>query len=352
MLTASQPGSALAAPLPERVVLELTPEQRSRLAPLLAAVKVDALDADAQETRRAYLGELARWTDWLEQLNVRDPIAALASDELLLSFLKERALSCRPATVLRSLAALSRLARETKMDRPTDRPVVRRWVRGFRKNSDLSQRGASPLLADQLRLVMEQFAVQPHNQTDAAWWLLGVRDRALLLFGWLGALRRRELAAIRACDVYVEHAGLRLVLPWAKGARSGAPQEVGVRRGAKPLLCPVYAWQQYKALIEHVGLHAEQPIFRQITRGGTFGEPLGDGAIARMVKKRVAAAGIDVEDFSAHSLRRGMVTEANRRGVQLLDLQRHGRWKSVRMVSTYAAQDELLGDRNPTTGLL
>lgn len=349
----SQPSSAITRHFLDSGNLTLDDDQRARLSPLLDAVHAESLEADAHETRRAYHGELRRWSDWLLELNVRDPIAALGSDELLLSYLKERALSCRPATVLRTLAALSRLARETKMDRPTDRAVVRRWVRGFRKKSDLSQDGASPLLADQLRLVIEHLSLTQRNQSHAVWWILGVRDRALLLLGWLGALRRRELAAIRLSDVHVEHGGIRLVLPWAKGASTGAPQEVGVRRGVKPLLCPVHAWLQYKEIVDaDQSVARDAPVFRQITRTGTLGEPLGDGGIARMVKKRVAAAGLDVEDFSAHSLRRGMVTEANRRGVQLLDLQRHGRWKSVRMVSTYAARDELLGDRNPTTGLL
>lgn len=344
--------TTLASPLPDVATIRLDEAQRAKLAPLLEAVKADALDADASETRRAYHGELRRWVDWLEVLGVRDPLSALGSDELLLSFLKERALGCKPSTVLRTLAALSRLAREAGIDRPTDRPVVRRWVRGFRKNSDLSQRGAAPLLADQLRTVIEHLAVPQKNQNPGAAWLLGVRDRALLLLGWLGALRRRELAALRACDVHVEHAGLRMVLPWAKGATTGTAQEVGVRRGASPLLCPVHAWEQYAHVIGCHGIDDEEPAFRQVTRGGQFGGALSDGAIARMVKKRVAAGGFDVSGFSAHSLRRGMVTEANRRGVQLLDLQRHGRWKSVRMVSTYAAQDELLGDRNPTTNLL
>ena len=127
------------------------------------------------------------------------------------------------------------------------------------------------------------------------------------MLGWLGALRRRELAALRPMDVRVEHAGLRLTLPWAKGARAGEPQQVGVRRGALPLLCPVHAWQQYREMTESHGLPEDAPAFRQVTRAGALGEPLSDGAIARMVKRRIVAAGLEEGEFSAHSLRRGMV---------------------------------------------
>ena len=52
--------------------------------------------------------------------------------------------------------------------------------------------------------------------------LRGLRDRALLLTGFAGALRRSELAAIRVEQLERTERGLRLTLPQTKGAQTDA----------------------------------------------------------------------------------------------------------------------------------
>ena len=58
------------------------------------------------------------------------------------------------------------------------------------------------------------------------------------------------------------------------------------------------------------------PIFRRIRRGDRVGEPLSPAAVRDIVKTRAAAAGL-AEDFSAHSVRSGFVTEAARRNIPI-----------------------------------
>jgi hypothetical protein len=65
--------------------------------------------------------------------------------------------------------------------------------------------------ADILRQILAPIA------TDLA----GLRDRALLLTGFAGALRRAELAAIRVEHLEPCERGLRLTLPHSKGERTG-----------------------------------------------------------------------------------------------------------------------------------
>ena len=59
------------------------------------------------------------------------------------------------------------------------------------------------------------------------------------------------------------------------------------------------------------------PLFVQIDRHGNVvrdsddaPEPLSGGAICAIVQDRAAAAGLDADDFGAHSLRVGFITEA------------------------------------------
>lgn len=57
-------------------------------------------------------------------------------------------------------------------------------------------------------------------------------------------------------------------------------------------------------------------IFRRIRRGNKLGEPLSPAAVRGIVKQRAVLAGLP-DDFSAHSLRSGFVTEAGKQGISL-----------------------------------
>jgi integrase len=58
----------------------------------------------------------------------------------------------------------------------------------------------------------------------------GRRDRALLLFGFTGALRRSELVALQVEDVTVNADGLRLRIRRAKTDQEGQGTEIGLPR--------------------------------------------------------------------------------------------------------------------------
>lgn len=67
-------------------------------------------------------------------------------------------------------------------------------------------------------------------------------------------------------------------------------------------------------------------IFRRVHPGGAIGQALSPEAVRQIVKRRCALAGLQMEDFPAHSLRSGFLTEAGRRGVPLktaMDLSGH-----------------------------
>jgi hypothetical protein len=64
--------------------------------------------------------------------------------------------------------------------------------------------------------------------------LRGLLDRALLLVGFAGVLRRPELAVIRLEHLEKTDRGIRLTLPHSKGIQSTAPDR-GYDRKFKPL---------------------------------------------------------------------------------------------------------------------
>ena len=63
--------------------------------------------------------------------------------------------------------------------------------------------------------------------------------------------------------------------------------------------------------------------------------------VARLVKRVIGQTGAEIETFSAHSLRAGMMTAADRKGISLEDAMRHGRWKSVSSARIYRRHSSL-----------
>lgn len=93
--------------------------------------------------------------------------------------------------------------------------------------------------------------------------LAGARDRALLLIGFVGALRRSELAALAVDDI-AEHAnGLVLTLSRSKTNQTGEEAELVVLpRAGNPDRCPVTALQTWLTDAEITA----GPMFRGVTK--------------------------------------------------------------------------------------
>ena len=74
------------------------------------------------------------------------------------------------------------------------------------------------------------------------------------------------------------------------------------------------------------------------------GLPMSDRAIARMVQKYAALAGLDPVTIGAHSLRAGFLTEAARSGASLPKMQEVSRQKKLEVLLGYIRSAELFED--------
>lgn len=150
--------------------------------------------------------------------------------------------------------------------------------------------------------------------------LRGLRDRAILLIGFAGGLRRSEVVGLDVADDQTEDGrgwieilerGVVLTLRGKNGWR-----EVEIGRGSSDSTCPVIALETWLKL----GRIAHGPLFRRVTGGGkTVGpERLRDQEVSRLVKRTAVAAGVrgDLSEgeraakFAGHSLRAGLASSA------------------------------------------
>ncbi|CDZ42320.1 Cointegrate resolution protein S [Neorhizobium galegae bv. officinalis] len=150
--------------------------------------------------------------------------------------------------------------------------------------------------------------------------LRGMRDRAMLLIGYAGGLRRSEIVSLdlkadQSEDgrgwIEILDKGMLITLRGKTGWR-----EVEIGRGSSDATCPIVAietWIKFAKL-------AHGPLFRRVIgQGSAVGsERLNDKEVARLVKRAAMAAGIrgdlsEVErafKFSSHSLRAGLASSA------------------------------------------
>ena len=79
------------------------------------------------------------------------------------------------------------------------------------------------------------------------------------------------------------------------------------------------------------------PIFRRLYRDNRLAEnSLTSLSVSNILKKYAKAVQLDrAENYSSHSLRRGLATAASRDGASLASIMRQGRWRNVNTVMEY-----------------
>ena len=84
------------------------------------------------------------------------------------------------------------------------------------------------------------------------------------------------------------------------------------------------------------------PLFRPVDRHGNLGaDRLSDRAVALVVKRSAAAAGLDPVSYSGHSLRAGLATSAAAAGVSERAIMAQTGHRSVMMVRRYIRDGSL-----------
>lgn len=143
--------------------------------------------------------------------------------------------------------------------------------------------------------------------------LKGLRDRALLLFGWSsGGRRRSEIAgALMANLKRIDASTYTYRLGVSKSDQAGAGSDAADKPIVDDAAKALERWLQ-------AGGITEGPIFRRLWKG-RVGGALMPAAVRRIVQERARAAGLDGE-WSAHSLRSGFVTESGRQGIPVGDV--------------------------------
>ncbi len=288
-----------------------------------------AKKSKAENTWKAYQSDFADFTHWCSEHGV----ACLpATPETVAAYLAHLAPTRKVATIQRRVASISQAHTASGYETPTSSAAVKLTMQGIRRTHAPEQgvRKVQPAVTSILAKVVDPLTGS----------LIDVRDRALLLIGFAGAFRRSELAHLRLADIRETEDGLRITLRQSKTDQGGDGVVKGIPYGQVPETCPVRAW---KAWVECSGIVGGQA-FRSVNRHAQIGASLSDRAIADMVKKRVAAVGLDPGEFSGHSLRSGLITAAARNKVPERDIMWQSGHKHLPTLRGYIHEGSLFTD--------
>ncbi|MBF0427879.1 MAG: integrase [Magnetococcales bacterium] len=254
-----------------------TIQEKNQLDPQVKAFAQAPALTDA--TRAAYWGDLRRFMDWGG--------AIPAPEKMVASYLVEHANSHKFATLARWRVSLGKAHSAQGLVDPTKTELVNTVLKGIKQKHGREQRRVAPLTSLQTTAVVNVMGDR----------LKDLRDKALILVGFSGGLRRSELTGLLVENLRERTGGMELSL--------NTGRLIMIPNGPD-LICPVAAM---KSWLSASGIE-KGAVFQGINRHGRLsGQPLTGHGVALVIKERVKAVGLDPSRYSGCSPRVGGILE-------------------------------------------
>lgn len=244
-----------------------------------------------------------------------------------------------PGTVKRRLASWSTLHRWRGLEGPFSAPSIRTAMRLAVRvaNQPRKRKSKKPITADILESMLNTCKGQPPLGPS----LKDRRDAAILMLGFAsGGRRRSEIAALRLSQIQFEDPVPEdpldpdgpslpcLSLSLGRTKTEDASDDNDVVLIGRPVVA-LKGWLYHSRIEQGV-------VFRAIDQWGHVKDSgLSAQSINLIIKGRIKAAGLTPDDYSAHGLRSGFLTEAANRDIPLQDAMLQSRHKSLAQASRY-----------------
>lgn len=305
--TAAPPAEPQAETLP---VAQGSAAQLAHLQALADQAGAYMRQANAAATLDAYQSDWDHYRDWCHA----NDLAPLPADPAVIGLYLTACISPAPgqaqglavSTLERRLSGLAWHFRKHGDELDRQDPRVRKVLAGIKHVHWQPQAQKEPVLATDILAMVDQLGRD----------LRGLRDRAILLIGFAGGMRRSEIVGLDVGPKQTDDgkgwgellAGGLLLHVYGKGRKL---RQVEIGRGSSDQTCPVFAYETWLRLARL----AHGPVFRRIAQDGVTVMPdrLRGHHVARLVKATALAAGVraDVPEgeraamFAGHSLRAG-----------------------------------------------
>lgn len=295
--------------------------------------EVHLANSKAKNTKKAYTSDWQLFTEWCKEYTLAELPATPETIAYYLTFLSS---SSKASTIKRKMTAISQRHLSANLESPTKHPLVQGVWQGIQRSIGIKEVGKEALWLTDLRQVV---SILPDT-------LIGTRNRALLVNGWAGTLRRSELVGIDVEHMRFTSDGLVLTIEHSKTDQQGAGQVIALPYGRNRSTCPVRSMQEW---LSASGITNGQ-VFRRMDRHGNLYERLTDQSVRLIVQKNCQKAGLLATSYGAHSLRSGFCSTAAKAGKSEHQIMRQTRYKQSSSLRRYIKQGTIFED-NAASGI-
>lgn len=278
----------------------------------LSQLAIDyAKQARSKNTNKAYACDWQDFEFWCKLKHLSclpaDPrsVAIYLADRAANSWIDKNGTkqnSLKTSSLLRRLTAISQVHLLANLSFDRRHSSIQETWKGIKNTHGTAQLRKEPILIEDLRAMIQSISIEKNGKP----FLLGIRDRAILLLGFAGAFRRSEIVALDIEDLKFTREGCLATIRKSKTDQEGFGREVAIPYGSNPLTCPVRALQDW---LKESNLESGA-LFRSINRHRQIQSTrLTDHSIAIIIKRNAHLSDRSF-NFSGHSLRAGFATTA------------------------------------------
>lgn len=271
------------------------------------------------------------WNDFCDWCRYHHQTSYPAKPETIVNYINDLADYAKASTIRRRISAISENynASGDHVENPCRAWIVKEALIGLTRLKGTVQKGKTPIYWEEIEEMIHRMDLSS---------LQALRDRAVLLLGFMGAFRRSELAGLDVEDIRKYPQGIVVTIRHSKTDQTSAGQQIGIPYLSHSSMDCIHALQEW---LTAAGITSGS-LFRSFLKNGKVSSRrLSDKSINLIVKKYAASIGLNPEMYGAHSLRHGFATYAALQGVEERLIMKQTRHRSVEMVRRYINEADL-----------
>ena len=270
----------------------------------------------ANNTLRAYKADFKDFALFCQQ-NGFNPMPTEA--KIITLYLTRLSKSSKFSTLKRRLASISVIHKLNGHYLDIKHPIITENLLGIRRVKGTYQKAKKPILINDLKLIINAINQDKSSKKKS-------KNKALVLVGFAGGVRRSELVSVSCEDLEFVSEGVKIFVRRSKTDQSGEGMTKGIPYFSNPEYCPVTSLKNW---IEE----------SKIKTGKIF--EMSDKNVALIIKKYAGLAGLDEKKYSGHSLRSGFATSTAELGAEERSIMAMTGHKTTQMVRRYIKEANL-----------
>ena len=214
----------------------------------------------------------------------------------------------------------------------TKHPSIIENIMGIKRRKGSIQNRKKPLLISSLKTIINVIDDQKKEEIKK------LRDRSIILIGFSGGFRRKEIVSLDYDDLDFVPEGVKINLKKSKTDQFGEGFTKALPYFDNSQYCPVVTLKKWIEISRIIS----GPLFRRFIKGSKLSDNrLTDQTVALLIKEYLNLAGIDSKNYSGHSLRSGFATSAAESGAEERNIMAMTGHKSTEMVRRYIKEANL-----------